>query len=64
MHEFKLKTGFADYLLYVDGKVIGVIEAKPAGHSLAGVEIQSAKYTDGLPSEVPHDRLPLPFPCR
>jgi type I restriction enzyme, R subunit len=48
-------------MLYVDGKAAGVVEAKPEGHSLTGVEIQSAKYTDGLPSNVPHYNLPLPF---
>ncbi len=24
--------GFADYLLYADGKAVGVVEAKPVGH--------------------------------
>ncbi|MEZ6063684.1 MAG: hypothetical protein R3C19_25325 [Planctomycetaceae bacterium] len=62
VREFPLKTGFADYLLYVDGKAAGVIEAKPEGHSLTGVEIQSAKYTSGLPKTVPHYSLPLPSP--
>ena len=47
VREFPLKTGDADYLLYADGKAIGVIEAKPEGHTLTGVETQSAKYTDG-----------------
>lgn len=61
IREFPLKTGEADYLLYVGGKVIGVIEAKPEGHTLTGVEIQSAKYNEGLPSGLPHYRLPLPF---
>jgi type I restriction enzyme R subunit len=28
VREFPLKTGFADYLLYADGKVIGLAEAK------------------------------------
>ena len=50
-----------DYLLYADRKVIGVVEAKPEGHTLTGVEIQSAKYTSGLPANLPHYRLPLPF---
>jgi len=27
--EFPLTTGHADYMLYVDGKAIGVVEAKP-----------------------------------
>ena len=61
VREFPLRTGFADYLLYVDGKVIGLIEAKPEGHTLSGVEIQSSKYTLGLPDAVPHYRKPLPF---
>ncbi len=61
IREFPLKTGFADYMLYVDGKAIGVIEAKPQGHTLVGVEAQSAKYTSGLPDMLPHYHLPLPF---
>jgi type I restriction enzyme, R subunit len=43
----------ADYLLYVDGKVIGVVEAKPEGFTLKGVEIQSDKYTKGLQPSLP-----------
>ena len=54
IREFPLSTGFADYLLYVDGKAIGVIEAKPEGHTLTGVETQSAKYSEGLPDGLPH----------
>jgi hypothetical protein len=33
-----------DYLLFVDGKAIGTVEAKPEGHTLTGVEEQSGKY--------------------
>jgi len=61
VREFQLTTGAADYLLYVDAKVIGVIEAKPEGFPLTGVETQSAKYTEGLPPALPKYRLPLPF---
>lgn len=61
VREFPLKSGHVDYGLYADGKVIGVVEAKPEGHTLTGVEIQSAKYTSGLPDNLPHYRLPLPF---
>lgn len=61
VREFPLKSGFADYLLYVDAKAVGVVEAKPVGHTLTGVETQSAKYADGLPDQLPHYRLPLPF---
>jgi hypothetical protein len=38
VREFPLATGDADYLLYVDAKALGVIEAKPEGHTLTGVE--------------------------
>lgn len=61
IREFPLITGEADYLLYADAQIIGVIEAKPEGHTLTGVETQSAKYTDGLPPELPCWRKPPPF---
>ena len=40
VREFPLKPGHgkADYLLYVDKKAVGVVEAKPAGTTLPGVE--------------------------
>jgi type I restriction enzyme R subunit len=41
--------GRADYALYLDREVVGVIEAKPAGTPLSGVEWQSAMYAAGLP---------------
>lgn len=50
VREFPLTTGAADYMLYVDGKAIGVVEAKPKGHTLVGVETQSGKYLEGVPS--------------
>ena len=53
--------GFADYLLYLDGKATGVVEAKREGYTLTGVEIQSGKYSDGLPSHLPAYARPLPF---
>jgi type I restriction enzyme R subunit len=43
--------GRADYLLYVDKQVVGVIEAKPEGTTLSGIEWQSAMYATGLPPE-------------
>jgi len=62
IREFPLPGhGFADYLLYVDGKAAGVIEAKKQGATLSGVETQSAKYTGGLPASLPAWRNPLPF---
>ncbi len=53
--------GFADYLLYVGGRAAGVIEAKKEGATLSGVELQSEKYTQGLPSGLPAWHRPLPF---
>ncbi|MFI5267089.1 MAG: hypothetical protein ACHQ7M_06895 [Chloroflexota bacterium] len=63
IREFKGKSGhgFADYLLYVDGKAIGAVEAKAEGTTLSGVEPQSAKYSQGLPDHLPAWRQPLPF---
>ncbi|MBL8515941.1 MAG: DEAD/DEAH box helicase family protein [Betaproteobacteria bacterium] len=63
LREFPLNSshGFADYLLYVDGKACGVIEAKKQGATLTGVEAQSAKYAQGLPEALPAWRRPLPF---
>jgi type I restriction enzyme R subunit len=45
VREFPMKSGFgfADYLLYLDRKAAGAVEAKPEG-TLTGVEAQSAKY--------------------
>jgi type I restriction enzyme R subunit len=53
--------GFADYLLYIDGKAAGVIEAKKEGVTLTGVEVQAAKYSEGLPAALPAYLRPLPF---
>lgn len=65
VREFQLKTGAADYLLFIDRKVVGVIEAKPVGHSLGGVDYQSEKYVDGLVDWIEplcsDSRFPLPF---
>ena len=63
VREFRLKPGHgqADYLLYVDGKAAGVVEAKPEGSTLTGVEVQSGKYSTGLPETLPSWYQPLPF---
>ncbi len=53
--------GRADYLLFVDGKAVGAVEAKPSGTPLAGVESQTAKYAAGLPAELTAVVSPLPF---
>src|SRR3990172_4781061 len=61
VRELSFKTGEPDYTLFVDGKAIGTVEAKPEGHSLTGVEEQSEKYVKGVPFGIPAWRSPLPF---
>ncbi len=63
IREFPLNPGFgfADYMLYLDGKACGVIEAKKEGATLTGVEVQSGRYAQGLPSGLPAWHRPLPF---
>ncbi|MBL8371224.1 MAG: hypothetical protein JNK28_07540 [Burkholderiaceae bacterium] len=63
IREFPLNPGhgFADYLLYIDAKAAGVIEAKKEGATLTGVEVQSTRYAQGLPASLPAWRRPLPF---
>ena len=63
VREFPLKSGHgtADYLLFVDEQAVGVVEAKPEGYSLTGVEGQSGKYSTGLPDFLSAPRQPLPF---
>ena len=60
---YPMKTGhgFADYLLFVDEKPVGVIEAKPFGHTLSGVQVQARKYSEGLPDNLSPPVRPLPF---
>ncbi|MDJ0312026.1 DEAD/DEAH box helicase family protein [Arthrobacter sp. H35-D1] len=65
VREFPLDSGFADYLLYVDSRLVGVLEAKKEGMSLTGVEWQTSKYATGLPASARlatwHPDTPLPF---
>ncbi len=61
VEELSFKKGEPDYTLFVDGKAIGTVEAKPEGHTLSGVEEQSGKYVTGVPFGLPHWHSPLPF---
>jgi hypothetical protein len=61
VREAAVETGEADYLLFAHGKAIAVVEAKPEGYSLAGVESQSAKYRQGVLDLYPAWAKPLPF---
>jgi type I restriction enzyme R subunit len=44
-------AGRADYLLYLNRKIVGVIEAKPSGVTLTEVQWQSHRYSKGLDTE-------------
>lgn len=61
IQNFPLESGVADYLLFVDRKAVGVVEAKPEGTTLSGVAEQSKKYVTGVPENLPHIQEPLPF---
>lgn len=63
VREFRMAPGhgFADYLLFVHGKAVGVLEAKPAGYPLGNVELQADKYTTSLPAGLSPPVNPLPF---
>ena len=63
VREFRLEKGhgFVDYLLFVDGQALGVVEAKPAGYSFTSVEVQAKKYVEGLPKSLTAPVRPLPF---
>jgi type I site-specific restriction endonuclease len=52
IREFKLTDGYADYLLFVDGGAVGILEAKKAGYTLGNVEGQAEAYTEGLPENL------------
>jgi type I restriction enzyme R subunit len=59
--EFPGASGPADYLLYVDRKAVGVVEAKPEGFTLSGYEVQTRRYGRDLDPGVPAPIRPLPF---
>lgn len=61
IREFPFKRGHADYLLMVDKKAVGIIEAKPVGTTLGGVDWQSEKYVNNLPDVLQYDFDPLPY---
>ena len=44
VREYRLATGPCDYLLFIEGKACGVVEAKAAGTTLSGVAVQARGY--------------------
>ena len=53
VREFPFESGEGDYALFVDRKAVGVIEAKPEGTTLGGVDSQSGKYEESFPENYP-----------
>ncbi|MFB7480010.1 DEAD/DEAH box helicase family protein [Streptomyces anulatus] len=51
VREFTLATGRADYALYVDGRIVGVIEAKREGDHLSSALAQNERYAKGVLKE-------------
>jgi type I restriction enzyme, R subunit len=50
LREVPLQTGPCDYLLLVDKKPLGVVEAKKLGATLSTVQEQTASYSSALPA--------------
>ena len=63
VREYTTDTGPADYVLFVDGKPVGVIEAKKdtLGHKLTTVEDQTSEYGAAKLKWIQHTGQPLPF---
>lgn len=59
--ETDVEGGFSDYILFVDGKMIGVLEAKAVGITLGGVAEQSEMYARAETSDYQRWATPLPF---
>ncbi|MFK4109788.1 DEAD/DEAH box helicase family protein [Streptomyces sp. NPDC002176] len=63
VREVSTAVGRADYLLYVDQRLVGVIEAKREGGDLEGAMQQAARYATGLTrsQQLSAWRASLPF---
>jgi type I restriction enzyme R subunit len=51
VREFSLANGRADYVLYVDGMIVGVVEAKREGDHLSSAIQQNDRYAAGVLKE-------------
>ena len=58
---FQIGKDQADYILFVNGQAVGVIEAKKPGETLTGKEKQTGKYSEDFPEEFDSIGPPLPF---
>ena len=61
IREFQTSAGPADYLLFLGNQLVGVVEAKRAGKTLADVEAQTRDYAAKAPRPLQVPVRPLPF---
>ena len=65
VREVTTGAGRADYALYVEGRLVGVIEAKREGADLSAAEVQADRYaenlTSGLIRAAWRDQLPFRY---
>jgi type I restriction enzyme, R subunit len=61
VREYPLATGPCDYLLFVDRRACGVVEAKPEGTTLSGIADQASGYQHHLPKQLANWGDPLRF---
>jgi len=52
VEEYQTETGPADYALFVDGKLLGIIEAKKIAVGAENVLEQAKRYSRGVPNTV------------
>lgn len=63
VREYRLRADQrADYLLFIGGIAVGVIEAKPEGTTLSGALQQAERYRASLPDDLPNlPRFPFSY---
>ena len=63
VREYQTHVGFADYVLFIDGNPVGIIEAKKAneGHRLTVVEDQASGYAKAKLKYLNNDPLPIVY---
>jgi type I restriction enzyme R subunit len=63
VREFPMAPGHgkADCLLFLEGRPVGALEARKAGHTLTGVDLQTKKFSEGLPAYLQGPVEPLSF---
>ena len=61
VREYPMSSGTPDYLLFINRRAVGVVEAKPEGITLSGVSEQTEKYLTGIPPFLLCYQKPLPF---